>query len=368
MHVYEVVHGVIHTTDGVENVSTQPYTGELAMMPGPPGPGGSGDVVYRPGGVPIDNVFDTWAGAHAAATALAGSNGIARLQIADSIVSPAPIGPAAVYDFLDGRIWLTGRITGSRVLSTVGGGVSFVGLANIRDNLSLVSVATTPIITPPSGTKLYLNNGAQIASSGQAAPFISLSLSKTMLIELDGFNSMIGGGASGGAPTVEVAEGSTCNVYSGELSEIATDAFTGQGTLAVRNASASSFLGSQAGLFFYTIDRSVKAKQIDYTPTTATDWNPPPDSPHVALDQLAARVMALEAVVGAQQIDDFTAIATQTIFTLTQTPLDVNDVEFFVNGIAYEGDEYTVVGNVLTWNNTAFTMAGGEECRAVYQF
>ena len=53
------------------------------------------------------------------------------------------------------------------------------------------------------------------------------------------------------------------------------------------------------------------------------------------------------------QTDNF-IVATngQTAFTLSTTPVDVNDVEMTVNGVEYtNGTNFTVVGTSITWNN-----------------
>jgi hypothetical protein len=85
------------------------------------------------------------------------------------------------------------------------------------------------------------------------------------------------------------------------------------------------------------------------------------------MDQLAARIVALES--SGVQVDEFIALAAQTLFLLSQTPSDPADMELHVNGILYEQtDEYSVVGTTVTWNNSAFVMTGGEEVEIRYTF
>lgn len=104
-----------------------------------------------------------------------------------------------------------------------------------------------------------------------------------------------------------------------------------------------------------------------YAPSTPANWSPVPATLAAALDQLASRIATLES--SGTQVDEFIAIAAQTIFLLSQTPSNSTDMELHVNGILYEQtDEYSVVGTTVTWNNSAFVMSGGEEVEIRYTF
>lgn len=66
--------------------------------------------------------------------------------------------------------------------------------------------------------------------------------------------------------------------------------------------------------------------------------------------------------------DEFIAIALQTVFTLSGTPADPETFELTVNGVQYDDvDDYTLVGNVITWLDTPFTLSAGDEviCRYI---
>jgi hypothetical protein len=70
----------------------------------PSAAGGAGvglEVIYRPGGVAMDNVYTTWPTAYAAAAA---QQGPVTIGVDDSIVSPAPVA-AGTWD-MQGRIYL----------------------------------------------------------------------------------------------------------------------------------------------------------------------------------------------------------------------------------------------------------------------
>lgn len=72
------------------------------------------------------------------------------------------------------------------------------------------------------------------------------------------------------------------------------------------------------------------------------------------------------AAAGAWYEDVFTATPGQTIFTLTETPVDAESFQLTINGVKYENDQYTLVGNVVTWLNIAFFMDGGETVLCKY--
>lgn len=62
------------------------------------------------------------------------------------------------------------------------------------------------------------------------------------------------------------------------------------------------------------------------------------------------------------------AVAAQTSFTLLQPPANPANVLFMVDGVTYTtlSGEIGVVGNIVTWNNISFTMAGGERIEVLY--
>lgn len=71
---------------------------------------------------------------------------------------------------------------------------------------------------------------------------------------------------------------------------------------------------------------------------------------------------------GSFVLDKFTATAGQTVFTLSQTPADVNVVLLFVEGVEYSPPVFfTVVGTTLTWLDVPFTMPLNARVEAFYQ-
>lgn len=61
------------------------------------------------------------------------------------------------------------------------------------------------------------------------------------------------------------------------------------------------------------------------------------------------------------QTDQFTATSKQTVFSLSDTPVDPDDVELTVNGIEYaNGSDFSVSGTTVTWLDVLFTLSAGD--------
>src|SRR5258706_4319887 len=57
----------------------------------------------------------------------------------------------------------------------------------------------------------------------------------------------------------------------------------------------------------------------------------------------------------------------QTVFTLAAAPVAPSTVGFYVNGVKYQfTTDFTVAANVVTWLNTDFTMAVGDNVDVAY--
>jgi hypothetical protein len=71
---------------------------------------------------------------------------------------------------------------------------------------------------------------------------------------------------------------------------------------------------------------------------------------------------APQAVADAWVEDEFTAGAGQTVFNLSALPLNNNTLSVFINGVRYDDvDDFTIVGQVLTWTDALFTLDAGME-------
>jgi hypothetical protein len=72
-----------------------------------------------------------------------------------------------------------------------------------------------------------------------------------------------------------------------------------------------------------------------------------------------------------QHIQETLSIATdeQTIFTLSQTPKDGNDVALAINGIHYiNGTDFTVSATTLTWTSVEFSLETTDKLVADYAY
>jgi hypothetical protein len=69
--------------------------------------------------------------------------------------------------------------------------------------------------------------------------------------------------------------------------------------------------------------------------------------------------------------DEITATASQTSFTLTQTPSVLTKVKMYVNGIRISKSAYTVSGTTLTYipaNNESYTISVGDRVQFEYAY
>ena len=70
-----------------------------------------------------------------------------------------------------------------------------------------------------------------------------------------------------------------------------------------------------------------------------------------------------------QQTDLFIATASQTVFVLSETPVDSTDVKMSVNGhFERITEDYTVSGTTLTWLNNNFILEAGDRIEIHYLF
>jgi hypothetical protein len=65
--------------------------------------------------------------------------------------------------------------------------------------------------------------------------------------------------------------------------------------------------------------------------------------------------------------DEFTAIAGQTLFTLSFIPADTDTLTITINGIVYDDvSDFTITGNQITWLNTVFALELGDKVLVRY--
>ena len=193
------------------------------------------DIVYRPGGVAGGNVYTTWVTAYGAATA-ASVQGPVTIAMDDSIVSPAVIGPPAIYPMsAAGReIWLksanpTGltyiSIPAATTLLNAPGGD---GLMNIECFPAAAGFQSLMYDGTSSSTSIW-TNGVTFANGGSVPAFLFSAAGgagfQVLLPSFSGFfsaglGSEIFGVAAGNSLSVQVAGASTAgsspaNILSG---------------------------------------------------------------------------------------------------------------------------------------------------------
>jgi hypothetical protein len=69
--------------------------------------------------------------------------------------------------------------------------------------------------------------------------------------------------------------------------------------------------------------------------------------------------------------DEYTATASQTAFTLTQTPSSMSKLKMFVNGIRISKNAFTQSGTTLTYvpaNNGAYALTAGDRIQVDYYY
>ena len=88
---------------------------------------------------------------------------------------------------------------------------------------------------------------------------------------------------------------------------------------------------------------------------------------------LATTAFVTTALTGAVRdvTDEFTATASQTSFTLTQTKSDNSKVKMFINGIRISNTAYSVTGTTLTYvpaNNGSYSLSVGDRVQLDYYY
>lgn len=70
-----------------------------------------------------------------------------------------------------------------------------------------------------------------------------------------------------------------------------------------------------------------------------------------------------------EQIDSFAPATDQTVFTLSQTPSDANDVRMGINGqILTNGPDYQVTGTTATYLEPNFSLKSTDSVQFIYEF
>jgi hypothetical protein len=215
---------------------------------GGPSSGGGNVFVYRPGGVVGGNVYDTWAGAYAAAVA----TGIpSKLIVDSSIISPAPL-PAGVWDM--SQIILSGTLLDFSLdeLEAQDGAV-LVNLFDMTDLVRLTSVSSSPVIAPTGSSTLVVERGAQIQGSG--TPIIDFSNGSGQIL-------LILGGQIDGPGVISVTSPYAVGVQMYEAASLGNDTISGDGFYSLQIASPDANVPNTQSLFTGPSSQSLSSNSL----------------------------------------------------------------------------------------------------------
>jgi len=91
--------------------------------------------------------------------------------------------------------------------------------------------------------------------------------------------------------------------------------------------------------------------------------------PNLTVDN-SGRIMRSTSGTSVSEVaDEFTAVASQTSFTLTRTPSVKSKVKMYINGIRISNTAYTITGNALTYipaNNGSTILVAGDRIQFDY--
>jgi hypothetical protein len=264
-------------------------------------------VVLRPGGVPGNNVFTTWAALYAATAAIAGGVRCVFDDTLAPIVIPANPTPYGVDNWIfEAESSFTNPEDGAIVTFADGAELSF-GRITLGAWLTFqTAAAATPVVSAGAGQALnvIMEPFSVIMATG-AAPFFDLS--GTSYLWIDGTNAILGDGVHSTIRTNAVAGNGQANFHAGLLS---AGCITGAGLAAWFIFADANTGVSVGGTIVTFVD---DATRVTFTPTTATNWGIVPAQTGPALDTIASAAanhgQATSAVAGPANPLDSTALA-----------------------------------------------------------
>lgn len=197
-----------------------------------------------------------------------------------------------------------GTLNGNGVAATNGGiyavldeGCEFVGSGslNVDKGFGLLQSGSTPSL-PLGGTgefaQVIFGNGAGAATVG-TEPLIQIASGNNGVIALP-----VGGQLTplGGYPVVDLIGTAECYIACQTGSIVNDDAISGSGVVVYVIQASGALLSYNQPNFSGTLDKYVftNSANVGYTPTTSSDWDSTNYTVQSALDELAARVRALE--------------------------------------------------------------------------
>jgi len=253
-------------------------------------------VVFRPGGVQAENVYDNWPDLYAAALAI---QGIKSAQFDDSI---APcIMPSGTWEmenfYLDGAMSDTVSAT-----LTLADGCVWASLPIAIDRLGVSSESELPVYTQTTAifniTSLRFSSVFYNANSS-GEPVFDCS-GGTLFFSLNDAAGIF----YGGSPVVRVSAGGTIVIFSYDQTEVDPETIIGAAGTVVFNISAGARVSTDQPSLSVVPTRNLKgiATQVTYTPTTSADWpGTDPTNVQEGLDQLASSVASPDPILPGYQ-------------------------------------------------------------------
>lgn len=274
------------------------YVGQVAGGSGSAGAGGR-TLVYRPGGPTTSVAFSNFGALVTAANAIPG---LVRVGF-DTSFSPSPfVIPAGSYAFNNAIFEYTSKDVMAPLELRFQTNAFLSGLVGAEGPINMVNAGTTSPLSPSGFYVLYFRDGANLGSLAGSPGMLSVPASSFTILSLGSGSSF----TNIGAPAIDVADGSTVGLYLFEGGEVKSDIVSGSAaaTSNVITFSSSGRFDTLQPNFLGTVNRFYvsSATNLGYSSTTPADWAPNPVTGGEALDQLASRVVSVEANSGASTI------------------------------------------------------------------
>jgi hypothetical protein len=303
------------------------------------------------------NVYATWPALVVAAFAIQGPKTVAI----DTSFAAAVV-PAGAWNFGTETIIVGSAGTSPTPLS-IAPGATLVGVVDVVDVAVTTNGATPTILNTSAATQFFYLSGTTTVACAGAGPFLRQTVAAPFTLYVRGLAAV----NAGASPVLDtLIAGTTLGVVALDAGFIDAGIVAGPagGTYYGVIGSAAAFVDpSQPGVpgGVIPIANREQSKYIQYDDTLAP--------PVLGANTVQGAIDALKALPGPPyQTDEFVAAAAQTFFVLSFLPIDIPNMEVFVNGVRYNlGSSYTVAALILTWLNAPFVMSAGDNVIVAYQ-
>ncbi|MFI0430500.1 beta strand repeat-containing protein [Mariniflexile sp. HMF6888] len=288
-----------------------------------------------------------------------------KAPLASPMLTGTPLAPTATAGTSTTQIATTAFVTGAiTTASTPDASATVKGKIQLAGDLS--GTAALPSIANDAVTSAKIADGTIVnadINASAAIAFSKLNISKSDIegLGIPGEDTDTTYSAGTGLTLIGTTLSIDSNVVtSNYLGAITTTGFIKSG------GTASQFLKA---------DGSVDA--TSYAPLASPTFTGTPLAPTATTGtnttQLATTAFVTTAISNTMRevADEFTATASQTSFTLTQTPSVNSKVKMFVNGIRISNTAYSVSGTALTYmpaNNGGYNLSLNDRIQFDYYY